>query len=98
MSRAPAAETAGGADETNANVASRARATARSAMSKREFNPELNLARRAGLSRREARSRDFAEGRAAHDVTWGAEVGMVEEIEDIRAELQAGTGHMHVPD
>ena len=49
---------------------------------------QLDLPRRSGFAGRQARPRDLAERRAADDVAGRAEVGVVEEIEHVDAELQ----------
>src|SRR4051812_29312410 len=59
--------------------------------SEEKLEGELNLARRAGVARGEARVGDDAEGRAAglRDAAGLPEVGVVEDVEELRAELHA---------
>src|SRR5262245_58468640 len=61
-------------------------------MSDGELDSEWDLTRWADLPGREAGPRDSAEGRAAHDVTGWTEIGMIEQIEDIHAEMEVDAG------
>src|SRR5262245_10307313 len=81
-------------DATSATAAAR-RMIDRGAMSEREFHAKLNLPRGAAFAGRKARPRDLAERGAADDVAWRAEVGVVEQIEDVRANLKADTSVLH---
>src|SRR6267378_7925936 len=65
------------------------------------FGGELDLPRRAGVAGREARIANHAERRAAdcRDAARLAEVRLVEQVEDLEAELHARrAGHLHVLD
>src|SRR5262245_45836124 len=55
--------------------------------SKNQFQRELYLTRRAGFTRWKACVGDTAKSRTADNVTWLAEVRVVEEVEELRPEL-----------
>src|SRR6185295_13715995 len=87
------AETAGAIDShpaTAMTAAGQTRAPGERLISERQPRDELQLPRRTRFSRWQARSRDLAERRAADDVAGWTEVRMVEQVEDIEPELDAG--------
>src|SRR6185503_10601773 len=60
-----------------------------SRISEGQVRGQLNLSRRSRLARGEAGARDLAERRASDHVAGRSEVGVVEEVEGIRAQAQA---------
>ena len=78
-----------GAQSAAASASTTTCARIRTSISERQSHRQLNLARGAGFTCRQARPRDLTECRAADDVARRTEVGMVEQIEHVDPEPQA---------